>query len=106
MAKEQVTRSDVTQNLIPDEKVVNVVIKGHPKLDEAKQIDSSAEELAALKFATGLVEIEFRPTNGQSYTRFITATELEKVVPLEVLQKADGIRGRRPGVSPKLNGSR
>lgn len=106
MAKEQVTRSDVTGNLIEESNVVNVVIKGHPKLSEAKQIDSSAEELAPLKFATGLVEIEFRPASGQSYSRFITATELEKVVPLEVLQEANGTRGRRPGTSPRLNGAR
>lgn len=105
MAKEQVTRSDVTKNLIPDNEVVNVVVKGHPKLDEAKQIDSCAEELAPLKFATGLVEVEFRPASGQNYSRFVTAAELEKVIPLDILQAADGTRGRRPGTSPRLNGA-
>lgn len=90
--------SDLTGKELEDGEVVNVVIRNHPKLDEPKQIDTTGQELEALKAVEGLVELELRPADGDPTTVFVEVAELQKVVPLKVLQEADGIRGRRKGV--------
>ena len=96
--------SDSTGEELDDAQVLNIVIRNHPDLDEAKQIDTSEEEIKSLKTVDGLVELEIRPSNGEpTRTEFVTKAELAKLVPLEVLHDADGVRGRRKGV--RLNGS-
>lgn len=83
-----------------DSNYVNVVIKGHSKIDESKQIDVSDAEAKSIKTVDGLVELELRPAKGESRTVYCTEEELAKVVPLDVLQYADGLRGRRRGQRP------
>lgn len=107
MAKETVTvtRSDASGEPIPTGEAVNLVVKNHSKLDEAKQIDLSKAELQTIKLVSGVIPVEVRPEVGEDYIVFVTETELGKVIPLDVLQKADGIRGRRSGTSPRSNGA-
>ncbi|WP_440220890.1 hypothetical protein [Dietzia sp. MNB45] len=95
--------SDISGKELEDGEVLNIVVRNHPDLDEAKQIDTSEEEIKSLKTVDGLVELEIRPANGEPRTEFVTKAELAKLVPLDVLQHADAIRGRRKGV--RLNGS-
>lgn len=83
-----------------DGNYVNVVIKGHSQLDEHKQVDVSEAEAKSIKTVDGLVEVEFRPSNGEARTVYCTEEELAKVVPLEVLKYADGLRGRRKNFRP------
>ncbi|EON33797.1 hypothetical protein GTC6_05502 [Gordonia terrae C-6] len=92
--------SDVSGEELDEGTYVNIVVKNHSKLDESKQIDVSAVEAKSIKTVNGLVELEFRPADGPSVTVFATETELNKVVPVEVLQRADGTRGRRRGWTP------
>ncbi|MFI2837592.1 hypothetical protein [Mycolicibacterium sp. PDY-3] len=107
MAKEivPITRSDASGEVIPTGESINLVVRNHSKLDEAKQIDLSKAELQTIKLVTGVIPVDVRPEVGEDYTVFVTETELAKVVPLDVLQKADGLRGRRSGTSPRSNGA-
>lgn len=107
MAKETVTvtKSDASGEPIPAGDAVNLVVRNHSKLDEAKQVDLSKAELASIKQVTGVIPVDVRPENGETYTVFVTEAELEKVVSLDVLKKADGLRGRRAGTSPRSNGT-
>lgn len=98
MGFKQVRTSDLSGKELHDDEVVNIVVRTHSKLDEPKQIDTAEAEIAALKTVSGLAELEFRRADGTSNTVFTTEAELAKVVPLDVLQAADGIRGRRRGV--------
>lgn len=92
--------SDVSGEELDELTYVNIVVKGHSKLDEAKQIDVSEGEAKAIKTVNGLVELELRPANGAATTVFATEAELGKVVPVDILQRADGTRGRRKGWTP------
>ena len=102
MGFKNIRTSDLSGDIIPDEKVLTVVIKGHPDLDgESKVFDTTGDELAPLKTVTGLVELEVRDTNsGQSWSQYVTKAELAKLVPDEKLRSFDNARGRRTGFRP------
>lgn len=103
MAIKNVFQSDITGVDLKDDERVRVVVKGHPKLDEGKQLDAAESELHGLKAVNNLVTVELQMPNGSTKELAVTATELEKVIPLSVLQKADGLRGRRPNYKPGSN---
>lgn len=92
--------SDVSGEELDEATYINIVVKGHSKLEEAKQIDVSEAEAKSIKTVSGLVELELRPANGDPVTVFATEAELAKVVSIETLAAADGIRGRRRGFRP------
>ncbi|WP_064256362.1 hypothetical protein [Rhodococcus sp. HS-D2] len=92
--------SDVSGEELNELTYVNIVVKGHSKLGEAKQIDVSEAEAKSIKLVSGLVELEIRPSGQAARTVFATEAELAKVVPIEVLERADGVRGRRKGYRP------
>lgn len=97
MAFRQIRVSDVSGKELTDEELVTVLVR----LDgESKVVDLAAEEIANLKTVNGLVELEIKPASGPERTVFVTKAELGKVIPDEVLQKADNARGRRKGFSP------
>ncbi|SNT46520.1 hypothetical protein SAMN05421642_12329 [Rhodococcoides kyotonense] len=98
MGFKQVRTSDISGKELHDDEVINIVVRTHGKLSEPKQIDVAEAEIAPLKTTSGLAELEYRRPYGTSTTVFTTETELDNVVPLKVLQDADGIRGRRRGV--------
>lgn len=93
--------SDVSGEELDEKSCYNIVVRNHPKLSEAKQIDVSAAEARSIKTVNNLVELELRPADGDPVTVFATEAELQKVVPLDVLNQADGLRGRRKGFTPR-----
>lgn len=102
MAFRQIRVSDVSGKELDDAELVTVLVR----LDgESKVVDVAAEEIANLKTVNGLVELEIKPANGPERTVFVTKTELGKVIPDEVLKRADSARGRRKNFSPAVNGS-
>lgn len=100
MAIKNIKFSDITGAELKDDNAVRVVVRGHPRLEEDKQLDAAAGELDALKTVANLVNIEVHMPDGTVRELAATAAELEKIVPVDVLQNADGLRGRRKNWRP------
>lgn len=96
MGYKSIRTSDITGATLDDDKVITVVVRSAGKL-----FDASAEELAGLKRVTNIVELELRHANGKSEEILVSQADFDKVVSAEVLAKADSIRGRRNGFTPK-----
>ncbi|MEC5150905.1 hypothetical protein [Cryobacterium sp. GrIS_2_6] len=92
--------SDITGAEAPEDDFVQLVVRNHKAVDEAKQLDVLPGEIAALKEAADLVILEVK-NNGDSRQIVTTLAEFRKVVPDEIIVGAQGTRGRRIGVSPK-----
>lgn len=105
MGFKTVRTSDLSGTDLAEADVVTVLVKGHPDLSENKVLDASAAELKPLKTVTGLVELELKSADGTVKTVYVTNTELAKVIPMDVLQKAGNARGRRTGFRPATNGN-
>lgn len=95
MGYKQIRTSDLTGKELEDADVVTVVCR-----DAGKQFDASTEELAELKRVNNVVELEFRHADSRSETVLVSKTDFNKVVTAEVLEKADGLKGRRSGYRP------
>ncbi len=100
MAIKNVKVSDISGVDLKDSEAVRVVIRDHPKLSEDKQFDAAVGEIETLKTVANLVNIEIQYPDGTSKEVAATATELEKVIPLNVLEASDGLRGRRRNFKP------
>lgn len=101
-----VRTSDLSGVDLKDDEVVTVAVKSHPELSEGgKVFDASHDELAGLKPVTNLVSLELRYADGTTKEVMVTRADFAKVVPEEVLKKADSLRGRRTGFRPGTNGS-
>ena len=100
MAIKNVKVSDISGTDLKEDEAVRVVVRGHPKLGEDKQFDAAASEIEALKTIANLVNVEIHYADGTTKEVAATATELEKVIPLNVLEKTDGLRGRRKNFRP------
>ncbi|MGO4470386.1 hypothetical protein AB4Y95_00415 [Arthrobacter sp. M-10] len=87
--------SDVSGQIVDDDKVITVVIRSLGKL-----FDATAEELSPLKRVTNVVELELRNPDGSSEEIIVNKADFEKLVTPEVLANADSIRGRRNGYRP------
>ena len=100
MAFKSIRVSDLTGKEGDDEDFVTVVVRRHPALEEAVQFDALPEELKGLKGLNDLVVLELR--NGSSDQLVTTLAEFNKLSPNinEVLENADGLRGRRKGFRP------
>ncbi|CAH0189624.1 hypothetical protein [Rhodococcoides fascians] len=96
---QQIRTSDLTGAVIPNEEVVNVVVR-HPNPEEARQFDATQEELKALKVVGNLVTLEYRFVDGTSKEVYSNATEFAKLVPDDKLVQFDQLRGRRKGYRP------
>ena len=105
--------SDISGAELKDDDTLRVIVRGHPKVGEDKQLDAApfpvaptppldaaTGELDALKTVANLVAVEIQYPDGTSKEVAATATELEKIIPLDVLQNADGLRGRRKNFRP------
>lgn len=103
MAIRNIRVSDITGAELKDDDSIHVVVRDHPKLNGPKQLDAASGELEALKTVNNLVHIEIRRADGTTKEVAATVTELEKVIPLDVLEKADGLRGRRKGYRPGVD---
>lgn len=95
MGYKSIRTSDLSGEILADDKVVTVVVRAAGKL-----FDASAEELAGLKRVTNVVELELRQADGTSEEIIVSKTDFDKVVTPEVLANADSIRGRRNGWKP------
>lgn len=92
--------SDITGTELKDDDTLRVIVRGHPKVGEDKQLDAATGELDALKTVANLVAVEIQYPDGTSKEVAATTAELEKIIPLDVLQNADGLRGRRKNFRP------
>ena len=100
MAFKSVRVSDISGIELDDNQVVNVVVRDHPRVQEAKQFDASEEELKALKVVNNLVTLELRHADGSTQDVAVTAAEFAKLIPDDKLAGFDGLRGRRKGFRP------
>jgi hypothetical protein len=98
MGYKSIRTSDISGEIVEDDQVVTVVVRSVGKLFDAK-----AEELAGLKRVTNVVELELRHPDGNSEEIIVSKADFDKVVSEEVLAKADSIRGRRNGFTPKAS---
>ena len=100
MAFKSIRVSDLTGVEGNDADFVTVVVRKHPELDEPVQFDALPDELKGLKSLKDLVVIELR--NGETTQLVTTLAEFNKLSPniKEVLENADGLRGRRKGFRP------
>lgn len=96
MGYKSIRTSDISGDIVEDDKVVTVVVRSVGKLFDAK-----AEELEGLKRVTNVVELELRHADGNTEEIIVSKADFDKVVTAEVLANADSIRGRRNGFTPK-----
>jgi hypothetical protein len=90
--------SDLTGKEGNESEFVTLTVREHPLLDEPKALDVLPDEVAGLKDAGNLVVLEI--ANGEKRQVVVTLAEFRKIVPDEVVAKARGTRGRRPGFRP------
>ena len=98
MGYKSIRTSDISGEVVEDDQVVTVVVRAEGKLFDAKP-----QELAPLKRLTNVVELELRKPDGTSEEVIVSKADFDKVVTAEVLAKADSIRGRRNGFTPKAS---
>lgn len=95
-----VRTSDLSGSDLKDDEVVTVAVRAHPDFPDGKVFDAALDELTSLKGVTNLVAVELRYPDGTTKEMQVSKAEFAKVVPNEVLEKADGLRGRRSGFRP------
>src|SRR4051794_3755320 len=100
MAFRQIRISDLTGDVIADDNVVEVTIRSHPDLEDAKRFDSQPSELRDLKAMEGLVELELRTPTGTTGTMYLLKEDFDAVIPPEKVKGFDSTRGRRTGYRP------
>lgn len=105
MAFKSIRVSDLTGAEGDDKDFVTVVVRQHPELEEAVQFDALPAELTSIKGIKDLVVLELR--NGETTQVVTTLAEFNKLSPniKEVLENADGLRGRRKGFRPSQKDS-
>ena len=96
MGFKQIRTSDISGATIADDKVITVIVRS-----EGKQFDATAEELAPIKRLTNVVELELKHPDGRTEEIIANKADFDKVVTPEVLKRADSLRGRRNGYSPR-----
>lgn len=98
--------SDLSGKEGKEDAFVNVVVRTHPKLEEAVQFDALPDEVKGLTPLTDLVQLELRK-GTEVKELIVTLEEFNKLSPKmeEVLDNADGLRGRRSGFKPNRNGA-
>lgn len=101
VAYRSVRVSDLTGAEGSDEDFTSIVVRRHPDVTEPVVIDALTSELKGLKSADQLVVLELK-NGGDPVQVVTTVTEFGKLSPniKEVLDKAPGVRGRRPGFRP------
>jgi len=98
MGYKSIRTSDISGEVLADDKVITVVLRS-----EGKLFDAAAEELTGLKRLTNVVEVELRHADGTTEEFIVNKSDFDKVVTAEVLANADNIRGRRNGFKPSAD---
>ncbi len=100
MAFRQIRVSDLSGEVIPDDKVVEVTIRSHPDLEDAKRFDSQPAELKDLRAMDGLVELELKSPSGATGTMYILKEDFDAVIPPEKVATFDSTRGGAAAIGP------
>jgi hypothetical protein len=103
MAYRQIRVSDLSGEVIEDENVVEVVIRSHPDLEDAKRFDSQPAELKDLVALENIVELELRSPSGTLGTMLVDKDQFDAVITPEKVKTFDSTRGRRTGYKPNGN---
>jgi hypothetical protein len=95
--------SDLTGAEAPEGEFVTLIIRQHPKIDQAKRLDALPTELDSLKPLGDLVVVEVRNPDTSTREVYVRYTDFAKLVPDDVVTGAPGTKGRIPGT--RVNGS-
>lgn len=98
--------SDISGMEAPEREFVTLVVRGHPAAVGAKALDVLPEEIAGLRETPGVLTLEIKGKNRESRRITVLLADFREVVPDEVVRKARGTRGRRPGYSPRSSSAR
>ena len=84
-----------------DDQFVELIVRSAPGLTEPKKLDVLPEEIKSLKGAGELVVLQIG-SNGEKSQLIVTLNEWKKLAPNidEIVQNADGVRGRRKNFRP------
>ena len=102
MAVKSVMISDLSGAEGNEDDFTTLTVRAHPALndDEVKALDVLPAEVANLREAKDLVVVELG-RNGDKRQLVVTLAEFRKVCSDDVVKKARGNRGRRPGTVVK-----
>lgn len=90
--------SDLTGAEGPERDFITLVVRSHPRVAEPKALDVLRSEVEVLRSAGDVVVLEAKGSAGT--TRFVmTLGEFRRHVPDDVVTRARGTRGRRPGTT-------
>lgn len=92
--------SDISGTEADEAAFVQLIVKQHPAIDSPRSLDVLPAEVEKLKEANNVVIVEVR-NNGDSREVALTHAEFRKLCSDDLVTKARGTRGRRPGFSPK-----
>jgi hypothetical protein len=90
--------SDLTGAEANESEFVTLTVREHPAITEPKALDVLPKEIESLKEAGEIVVLEI--SNGEKRQLVVTLADFRKLVKDDVVNKARGTRGRRPGFSP------
>jgi hypothetical protein len=88
--------SDISGAEAPERDFLTLVVRQHPSVDEPKALDVLPSEVDALRAAGDVVVLEVKGRAGTTRI-FVTLPVFRTFVGDEVVQRARGTRGRRPG---------
>jgi hypothetical protein len=94
--------SDITGAEAPEGEFVMLIVRQHPKIDQAKRLDALPAELDSLKPVGDLVVVEVRDLDSSTREVYVRYADFAKLIPDEVVTTAPGTKGRVPGT--RLNG--
>lgn len=93
--------SDISGKEGDEQEFVTLVVREHPSTDEPRALDVLPDEIAGLKAASDLVTLEVRKPDSTVTQMVVPLAEFRKVVKDETVTKGRGLKGRRPGWSPR-----
>ena len=92
--------SDITGAEGPATDFLTLVVRRHPTVQVPKALDALRSEVEALRAAGDVVVLEAKGRTGTTHI-VVTLAEFRRHVPDEVVRRARGTRGRRPGARPR-----
>jgi hypothetical protein len=95
--------SDITGAEAAEGDFVTLIVRQHPKVDQAKRLDALPAELADLKPVGDLVVIEVREPDTSTREVYVRYADFVKLIPDAVVNGAPGTKGRIPGT--RVNGN-
>jgi hypothetical protein len=78
--------SDITGAEAAEGEFVTLIVRQHPKVDQAKRLDALPDELANLKPVGDLVVVEVREPNSSTREVYVRYTDFAKLISDEVVR--------------------